>query len=61
MKHHNQIEVILFTPHSLRDARHRALVRWLGTTLQSVIARQQGKAKKLFLNTLKYTPPLYLS
>lgn len=47
MKHHNQIEVILFTPHSFRDARHRALVRWLGTTLQSVIARQKGKAKKI--------------
>ncbi len=61
MKHQNQIEVILFTQYSFKDERQRNLVRWLGTTLQPAIARQQAKTKKILLNTLKDTPPLYMS
>jgi hypothetical protein len=56
MKNYNQVEVILSSKYSLQD-----LVRWLGTMAQSAIGRQQEKAKKIFLRTLKDTPPIYLS
>lgn len=60
MKNYNQVEVILFSQYSLRDLRQKELVRWLGTTAQTVISQQQGKAKKLFLGLLKDMPAIYL-
>jgi hypothetical protein len=61
MKNYNQVEVILFSKYSTTDFRQKGLVRWLGTTLQSAIAHQREKAKKIFLDTLKDTPAIYLS
>jgi DNA-binding Xre family transcriptional regulator len=61
MKSSNQLEVILFSQYSLKDIRQRELVRWLGTTAQTIIKKQQEKAKKISLPTLKATPAIYLS
>ncbi len=61
MKNYNQVEVILFSKFSLRGFRQKELVRWLGTITQPAIGRQQEKAKKLFLRTLKDTLAIYLS
>jgi hypothetical protein len=61
MNNNNQVEVILFSKYSLKDIRQRELVRWLGTTAQSAIMRQKERARKLFLRTLKDTPPIYMS
>ena len=61
MKNNNQVRVILFSNYSFREAGQKELVRWLGTTAQSAIGRQQEKAKKLFLKTLKGTQAIYMS
>jgi hypothetical protein len=61
MKNYNQVEVILFAKYYLKNADQKELVKWLGTTAQSSIARQQDRVKKLFARTLKNTPPFYLS
>ena len=61
MKNYNQVEVILFSKYSPRNLRQKELVRWLGTIAQPAIGRQHGKAKKIFLRTLKGTPAIYLS
>ena len=61
MKNINKVEVILFSKYSLGDARQKELVRWLGTTLQTAIVRQQDISRKLFLRTLKDSPAIYMS
>jgi hypothetical protein len=61
MKNYNQVEVILFSKHSLTDLRQKELVRWLGTTMQTAIGNQHTHAKKIFLRNLKDTPAIYLS
>jgi hypothetical protein len=61
MKNNNLVEVILFSKYSLLNIRQKELVKWLGTTAQSAIGHQHQKAKKLFLRTLKDTPPIYMS
>ena len=61
MKNNNQIEVILFSNYSFNDLQQKELVRWLGTTAQSEIVRQQERAKKLILRTLKDTPAIFMS
>jgi hypothetical protein len=61
MKNYNQVEVILFSKYSLRDLYQKELITWLGTIAQPAIGRQQEKAKKLFLKTLKGTPAIYMS
>lgn len=61
MKYSNQLEVILFSKYSLKDLRQKDLIKWLGTTAQSVIGRQHENAKKIILPTLKGTPAIYMS
>jgi len=61
MKNFNQIEIILFSKYSLKDLRQKKLARWLGTTAQSSIERQQLLAKKVLLTSLKGSPPIYMS
>jgi len=61
MKNYNQIEVILFSNYSFRNLRQKELLRWLGTTAQSAIQRQNERAKKLFPAVLKDSPAIYLS
>jgi hypothetical protein len=61
MKNNNQVEVILFTNYSFRDLRQKELLRWLGTTAQSAIQRQNEKVKKLLPTILKDSPAIYLS
>jgi hypothetical protein len=61
MKHSNQLEVILFSKYSLRDLRQKELARWLGTTAQTIIGRQNEIAKKINLPMLKMTPAIYMS
>ena len=61
MKNYNLVEVILFSRYCCRDPRYKELVKWLGTTAQSVIGDQHKRAKKIFLKTLKDTPAIYMS
>ena len=61
MKNYNQVEVILFSKNSTTDFRQKELVRWIGTTAQFAIGRQQERTKKLFLKTLRETPAIYMS
>jgi len=61
MRYSNQLEVILFSKFSLKHLGQKELVRWLGTTAKSVIDRQDEKAKKIILQTLRETPAIYLS
>jgi len=61
MKNNNAIEVILFSNYSFRNIRQKELIRWLGTTAQSIIVQQHEKVKKLFLKSLKNTPAIYMS
>jgi len=61
MKNYNQVEIILFSKYSLKNSHHKELAKWLGTTVQSAIRRQHDLATKIFLGTLKGTPPIYLS
>ena len=61
MRKYNQLEVILFSKYSFKDKRQKELVTWLGTTVQSIIGRQEDRVKKLYVGTLRNTPPIYLS
>jgi hypothetical protein len=61
MENNNKVQVILFSKYSLNDLRQKELVRWLGTTAQSVIRRQYEKTRKINLRTLKGTPAIYMS
>ena len=61
MKNYNQVEVILFAKYYLQNSDQKELVKWLGTTAQSAIGRQQDRVKKIFLEALKNTTPIYLS
>ena len=61
MKNYNQVEVILFAKYYLQNSDQKEFVKWLGTTAQSAIGRQQDQVKKIFLRSLKNTPAIYLS
>ncbi len=61
MKYFNQIEVIFLSGYSPNGLREKQLVKWLGTTAQTVIGQQNEKVKKLNLRTFKDTPPIYMS
>jgi hypothetical protein len=61
MKNNNRVEIVLFSNYSSRNAHQKQLVKWLGTTVQPAIDNQFLKAKKLYLKTLKDTPPIYMS
>jgi len=61
MKSDKKVAVILFSKYSFNDPRQKELVRWVGTNLQSAIAKQQEMTRKLFLKSLKNTPAIYLS
>jgi hypothetical protein len=61
MENNNKVQVILFSKYSFMDLRQKELIRWLGTTLQSAIGKQQKIAKKLVLRNLRDTPPIYMS
>jgi hypothetical protein len=61
MKNYNQVEVILFSKYSPTNIHQKELVRWLGTTAQTVIGDQQARTKKIFLRKLKDSPAIYLS
>jgi hypothetical protein len=61
MKNYNQLEVLLFVKYSFKDHQQKELIKWLGTSLQSSIGKQQELTKKLVLKNLRNTPPIYLS
>ncbi|HTE29292.1 MAG TPA: hypothetical protein VK666_02885 [Chryseolinea sp.] len=61
MENNNKVQVILFSKYSFMDFHRKELVRWLGTTLQSSIGKQQKIAKKIVLRNLRDTPPIYMS
>jgi len=61
MKSDKKAEVILFSKYSFADSRQKELVRWVGTTLQSVISQEERMPNKLFLTKLSNTPTIYLS
>lgn len=61
MKKYNTIGVILFSRYYLKNLRQKELVKWLSTSVQSVIGRQHDTVKKMFVRAPKVTPPVYLS
>lgn len=61
MENNKKVQVILFAKYSFMDLRQKELIRWLGTTLQSSIGKQQKIAKKIVLRNLRDTPPIYMS
>lgn len=61
MKNNHQVEVIIFSNYSLRNLHQEELVKWIGTTAQSVIHRQQERTKKIFLKNLTGVSPIYMS
>jgi hypothetical protein len=61
MEKNKRVEVIFFSKYSLTNSHHKEQLRWIGTIAQSAIELQHEKVKKLFLTTLKNTPPVYLS
>jgi hypothetical protein len=61
MKNNNRVEIVLFSKNSFNDLHQKQLVRWLGITVQPAIDSQLLKAKRLYLKTLKDTPPIYMS
>ena len=60
MKKYNEVEVILYLSYLIKDFEQKELVRWIGSTIQPVIARQEERVKKFFVG-LKNTPAIYLS
>lgn len=61
MKNDNIIEIILNSRDSLPVWRQRELAEWLTTTAQSLIVQQQLIAKKIFVISLKNSPPIHMS
>jgi hypothetical protein len=60
MKYSYQSGEILFSKYPILCLRQKELVRWLETA-QSIIRRQNEKAKKIKLRTLQETPAIFLS
>jgi hypothetical protein len=61
MRHYNNIEIILVSTQASPRVGQKALVKWLATTLQSIIDKQQQSIEKLFLKLLQDSPAIYLS
>ena len=61
MKNQSNIEIILNSDHFIPEWRQRELVNWLIITVQPLIGLQQLVAKKVFINSLKYLPPIHMS
>ena len=61
MKDYHQLEVILFSRYSLKNLNQKDLLKWLRTTAQFAIDRQNDRAKKLLLKTLTDSPAIYFS
>jgi hypothetical protein len=61
MRAYNNIEIILVSTQASRKVGQKALVKWLTTTLQSVIDTQQQSIEKIFLKILQDSPAIYLS
>jgi hypothetical protein len=61
MKNDQNIEFILFPRFSIKDSRQKELVKWLSTSVQYAIEKQQESTKKIFLTMLQETPAIYLS
>ena len=61
MKHDYTIEILLPSEFSSSYWNQKRLVKWLTTTVQSIIVEQQVRAKKIFLSAMKNTPAIYMS
>ena len=61
MKNQSNIEIILNSDHFIPEWRQRELVNWLIITVQPLIGLQQLVAKKVFINSLQYLPPIHMS
>ncbi len=61
MKKDNDIEFIVLPEFFLTCPNQAALLNWLSTTMQPVVAKQQLLAQKLSLKTLKDSPAIYMS
>jgi len=61
MKQDYTIEILLPSEFSSPYWNRKRLVKWLTTTVQSVIVIQQVRTKKIFLSTMKDTPAIYMS
>jgi hypothetical protein len=57
----DSIEIILNSNHFLPEWRQKELVNWLITTVQPLVGLQQLAAKKIFIDSLKYLPPIHMS
>jgi hypothetical protein len=54
----NLLEIVLF---SKRNSNQNVVVEWLANTVQPVIVKQDVETKKVFLETMKDTPAIYMS
>ncbi|HEX2628763.1 MAG TPA: hypothetical protein VHM26_07125 [Chitinophagaceae bacterium] len=54
-------DVILFSQYPFADPRQKQLVKWLTTTVQAMIVRQEKRTKKVFVRILRDTPAIYMS
>lgn len=62
MRNNNvSLELILFSNYSPGSSRQKDLVKWLTTTAQPAIGKQQDRTKKIYLRILKDSPPIHLS
>jgi len=61
MKNNNNLELILFSKFPLRDPRQKELLKWLTTTMQSVIIKQREWTWNRFFWILEDTEPICMS
>ena len=61
MENNTNLEIILFANHHPANLCRRSILKWLATTVQSAIEKQDEQTEKLSLNILKQTPPIYMS
>ena len=61
MKNNNNLEVILFSKFPLKDPHEKELLKWLTTTMQSVIRKQLESTWNRFLWILEDTEPICMS
>ena len=56
-----KVEIIVIQNKKLNKQEQRELEKWLKTTLQVSINRQQYTAEKKFLELWSHTPAIYMS
>jgi hypothetical protein len=61
MKNNRTIEILLCSKYPLNGPGQKELADWLVTFVQPLIRMQQQLVKKVYLSSLKNSPPIHLS